>query len=107
MKRKTPQPGPNYQPSVELFRNSEILWEASRVYLSRWDLSPSQFNILNVLCGKAGGCTQVELGRQLIMHRSNVTGLLDRLAARGLVLRRDLRTIAAPSTSCSPLPGKS
>ena len=90
MKRKTPQPGANYEASVELFRISEALWEASRVYLARWDLSPSQFNILNLLHGEPEGCTQVELGRQLIMHRSNVTGLLDRLAARGLVQRRDL-----------------
>ncbi len=90
MKRKTPRPGANYRASVELFRISEALWEASRAYLARWDLSPSQFNILNLLHGEPEGCTQAELGRDLIMHRSNVTGLLDRLAARGLVQRRDL-----------------
>lgn len=67
-----------------------MLWEASRVFLAHWDLSPSQFNILNLLHGPPDGCQQGELSRQLIMHRSNVTGLLDRLSARGLVRRRDI-----------------
>jgi len=83
-------PGPRYSCSIEILRLSEALWNASRVFLSRWDLSPSQFNILNLLRGETAGCTQIELSRQLITHRSNVTGLVDRLAARGLVERRNV-----------------
>ena len=33
--------------------------------------------------------TQIELSRLLIMHRSNVTGLVDRLEKRGLIQRKD------------------
>ncbi|NDF01287.1 MAG: MarR family transcriptional regulator, partial [Verrucomicrobia bacterium] len=54
-----------------------------------WDLSPSQFNLLNVLTDFPDGCTQTDLSRQLIMHRSNVTGLVDRLEERGLVARKE------------------
>jgi DNA-binding MarR family transcriptional regulator len=83
------QPGPRYEALIQVLRTAEKLWNASRVFFNRWELSPSQFNILNVLHDQPDGCTQSELSRQLIMHRSNVTGLVDRLEQRGLVLRKD------------------
>jgi DNA-binding MarR family transcriptional regulator len=82
-------PGPRYQALIELLQTAEALWNASRVFFARWDLSPSQFNILSLLHDQPAGCTQIELSRRLIMHRSNVTGLLDRLEARGLARRQD------------------
>lgn len=82
-------PGPRYQALIELLRTSENLWNASRIFFARWELSPSQFNILNLLADQPEGCTQIELSRHLIMHRSNVTGLVDRLEARGLARRQD------------------
>lgn len=81
--------GPNYKALLHLLRTAETLWNASRVFFARWDISPSQFNVLNLLHGKPTGSSQIELSRELIMHRSNVTGLVDRLQARGLVERRD------------------
>src|ERR1700733_3319928 len=88
MKGKSATPGPRYQALIELLRTAETLWNASRIFFARWDLSPSQFNILNLLYEQPDGCTQIDLSRQLIMHRSNVTGLVDRLEARGLLQRR-------------------
>jgi DNA-binding MarR family transcriptional regulator len=88
MKVPTAASDARYQALLELLRTAETLWNASRVFFARWDLGPSQFNVLNLLCDLPGGCTQVELSRQLIMHRSNVTGLVDRLEARGLVRRQ-------------------
>lgn len=87
MIREKAVPGPHYEALIELLRTSETLWNASRVFFARWDLSPSQFNVLNLLSSMENGCSQTELSRQLIMHRSNVTGLVDRLEARGLVQR--------------------
>jgi DNA-binding MarR family transcriptional regulator len=81
------QPGPRYQALLHLLQTAETLWNASRVFFSRWKLSPSQFNILNLLHAQPEGCSQSELSRDLIMHRSNVTGLIDRLEKRGLVRR--------------------
>lgn len=89
MKRKTTSPGPRYVALIQLLRTAEELWNASRVFFTRWDLSPSQFNLLNVLTDFPNGCTQSDLSRQLIMHRSNVTGLVDRLEERGLVARKE------------------
>jgi DNA-binding MarR family transcriptional regulator len=82
-------PGPRYHALIELLRTAENLWNASRVFFARWDLSPSQFNVLNLLQDHPDGLTQVDLSRRLIMHRSNVTGLVDRLEARHLVRRAD------------------
>src|SRR5437870_315594 len=81
-------PGPRYEALLQLLRTAESLWNASRLFFGRWDLSPSQFNVLNVLEGQREGLSQIELSRQLLMHRSNVTGLVDRLQTRGFV-RRD------------------
>ena len=81
-------PGPRYSATLQLLRTAESLWNGSRLFFARWDLSPSQFNILNLLYGLPEGRSQIGLSRQLIMHRSNVTGLVDRLESRGLVTRR-------------------
>ena len=75
---------------VQLLRTAEVLWEVSRVFFARWDLSPSQFNVLNLLEEHPEGLSQTDLGRQLLTHRSNVTGLIDRLEKRHLVRRRDV-----------------
>lgn len=88
MPAELPKPGPRYRPLLQLLRTAETIWNVSRQFFSRWDLSPSQFNILNLLRGSSEGLTQVELSRELIMHRSNVTGLIDRLEDRGLVQRK-------------------
>lgn len=82
-------PGPHHEALLQLLRTSESIWNASRFFFDQWDLSPSQFNILNVLRDYPDGTTQIELSRTLIMHRSNVTGMIDRLEQRRLVARRD------------------
>jgi DNA-binding MarR family transcriptional regulator len=88
MKKKSGVPGPRYPALLQLLRTAENLWNSSRVFFGRWDLSPSQFNVLNLLRGAPGGLSQVEISRLLIMHRSNATGLIDRLEQRGLLQRR-------------------
>jgi DNA-binding MarR family transcriptional regulator len=82
-------PDPRYQALIQLLRTAETIWNSSHALFARWNLSPSQFNILNLLHGLPGGMNQIELSRQLLMHRSNVTGLVDRLEQRRLVQRCD------------------
>jgi DNA-binding MarR family transcriptional regulator len=89
MKHHRKSPGPKYLALLDLLRTSETIWNASRIFFARWDLSPSQFNVLNLLRDRPDGAIQTELSRELIMHRSNVTGLVDRLEVRGLVRRLD------------------
>lgn len=79
-----------YTTLLQLLRTADSILDASRVFFAPWDLSPSQFNVLNLLYGLPEGLSQTDVGRQLIVHRSNVTGLVDRLEKRGLVKRRAL-----------------
>ena len=90
MRTRAGESHPGYQALMELLRTADTLWNASRVFFERWDLSPSQFNVLNLLHLNPAGLSQTDLSRQLIMHRSNLTGLVDRLEKRGLVARREV-----------------
>ena len=90
MRNKCGEANPRYQALIELLRTADTVWDASRVFFGRWELSPSQFNVLNLLRLNPAGLSQTDLSRQLIMHRSNVTGLVDRLEQRGLVERKDV-----------------
>lgn len=90
MKAASAQPGHSTEALLALLRAADSVWASSRLFFERWDISPSQFNVLNLLRARPDGLSQTELGRQLIMHRSNVTGLVDRLERAGLVSRRDV-----------------
>ncbi len=87
MKAKLDESSPGYRALMQLLRTADAVWNASHGFFERWELSPSQFNILNLLHLNPEGLSQVDLSRELIMHRSNVTGLVDRLEKRGLVAR--------------------
>jgi DNA-binding MarR family transcriptional regulator len=90
MRTRVDENHPGYRALMELLRTADTVWNASRVFFERWDLSPSQFNVLNLLHLNPAGLSQTDLSRQLIMHRSNVTGLVDRLEKRGLVARQEV-----------------
>lgn len=92
MSSKPAPASPRYEALIQLLRTAESLWNASRVFFSRWELGPSQFNVLHLLHQHPDGCAQSELSRELIMHRSNITGLVDRLEERRLVRRVDSTT---------------
>ena len=89
MRTRLDETHPGYRALMQLLRTADTVWNASRVFFERWDLSPSQFNVLNLLHYNPAGLSQTDLSRQLIMHRSNVTGLVDRLEKRGLVERKN------------------
>jgi len=90
MKTMSGHSSPRHQALLQLLRTADTVWDASRIFFERWDLSPSQFNVLNLLYLTPSGISQTDLSRQLIMHRSNVTGLVDRLEKRRLVTRKDV-----------------
>jgi DNA-binding MarR family transcriptional regulator len=90
MKPELDDSNPRYQALLDLLRTADRVWNASRAFFARWELSPSQFNVLNLLRAESEGLSQTDLSRHLIMHRSNLTGLVDRLEQRGLVERREM-----------------
>lgn len=52
-------------------------------------LTGAQYNLLNVVALAENGLSQRELSEHLVVDRSNITGLLDRMEAAGWVERRD------------------
>jgi len=81
-------PGPHYRALLQLLQTAETIWNSSWQFFGRWDLSPAQFNLLNLLTDSKEGLTQSELSRELLTHRSNITGLVDRLERRDLIKRQ-------------------
>ena len=81
--------GTRYQALIQLLRTADALWSASQQFFSQWELSPSQFNVINLLADQSTGLSQSDLSRLMITHRSNVTGLINRLEEKNLVMRTD------------------
>ncbi len=65
-----------------------FLRESQRLFRPH-GLTGSQYNVLNILANEPAGISQRELGDRLVVDRSNVTGLLDRLEKNGWVRRND------------------
>lgn len=65
-----------------------FLRESQRLFRPH-GLTAAQYNVLNVLAPEAAGMSQRELSDHLVVDRSNVTGLLDRMEKAGWVRRDD------------------
>jgi DNA-binding MarR family transcriptional regulator len=67
-----------------------FLRESTRLFRPH-GLTAAQFNVLNLLAGRSDGqgYSQRELADTLVVDRSNVTGLLDRMETAGWVRRAD------------------
>lgn len=65
-----------------------VLRKAGDRFFRAYGLTQCQFNILMVLRHVTpSGCSQTELCRQLLVRGANMTGLMRRLEARGLLRR--------------------
>ena len=65
-----------------------FLRESQRLFRTN-GLTGAQYNVLNILAAEPTGISQRELGDRLVVDRSNVTGLIDRLEKSGWVRRED------------------
>lgn len=65
-----------------------FLRESQRLFRPH-GLTGAQYNVLNLLAARPAGISQRELSDLLVVDRSNVTGLLDRLETAGWVRRAD------------------
>ncbi len=72
---------------LNLTRTASILDDAYAQLFKRHGLRPSSYNVLRILRG-AGACTCSEIHRDMVVRAPDVTRLVDRLGADGLVERR-------------------
>jgi DNA-binding MarR family transcriptional regulator len=68
---------------------SGVLLRESLHFFRPLGVTEAQFNVLNVLASAPTGLSQRELGDVLVVDRSSVTGLLDRMEKAGWVRRED------------------
>jgi len=88
LKLKQPLASVNHEALLSLVRTSSLMQKLSDRFFSRFGLTDVQFNILMILKEHAGeGLSQRELSEHLIVTKSNVVGLVDRLERAGYVKR--------------------
>jgi DNA-binding MarR family transcriptional regulator len=88
---------------LSLLRTAERLSRGVAETLSRVDLTPTQYNALRILRGAGReGASCSEVSERMVTKDSDITRLLDRLEARGLISReretKDRRRIATRIT---------
>jgi len=71
-----------------LAASAALLRESERL-LRPHGLTAAQFNVLRILADEPEGLSQRALGDRLVVDRSSMTGLLDRMEKAGMVRRTD------------------
>jgi DNA-binding MarR family transcriptional regulator len=94
---------PEHEAYLNLVRTATALMRRETEVLKAHELTPAQFNVLRILRGAGSdGLICREIGERMLAWDPDVTKLLDRLEARGLVVRerqpRDRRAIVARVT---------
>lgn len=80
---------PGYRLTVAVFEAADALLRGSQRLFRPHGLTAAQFNVLNLVAKSASGMSQRELSDLLVVDRSNVTGLIDRMEKAGWVRRSD------------------
>ncbi|HLF84978.1 MAG TPA: MarR family transcriptional regulator [Blastocatellia bacterium] len=88
LKLKQPLASVNHEALLSLVRTSALMQKLSDRFFSQFGLTDVQFNILMILKEHgSAGLSQQELSEHLIVTKSNVVGLIDRLERSGYVKR--------------------
>lgn len=82
-------PDPGYELVSAVMATADAFLRESQRLFRPHGLTGSQYNLLNVIAESPSGLSQRELSDRLIVDRSNVTGLIDRMEAAGWVRRTD------------------
>ena len=81
---------PQHEGLLNIFSTGVLLRRRAREFFARHGITEVQFNVLALIyseSGEGGGLSQVELSRLLLVNRSNITSLIDRMEEGGLVRR--------------------
>lgn len=88
LRQRRPFASPAEEAYLNLIRTADQLARHVALVLKPHKLSEAQYNVLRILRGAgAEGHTCSEVGSRLVTHDPDVTRLLDRLEARGLLAR--------------------
>lgn len=104
IKQTKPFASSEVEAALNLLRSSDLIHRELGAILKAHGLSQAQYNILRILRGAGpDGLSCSELGSRLVSYDPDVTRLLDKLEARGLVARsrddRDRRVVVVRITA--------
>jgi DNA-binding MarR family transcriptional regulator len=103
IKQSRPFQSASEEAYLNLLKTADLLSQAVNATLKRFGLSETQYNVLRILRGAGkNGLACREIGSRMVTRDPDITRLLDRLEARGLVVRsreeRDRRIIVTRIT---------
>jgi DNA-binding MarR family transcriptional regulator len=78
-----------YEMTTAVLATADAFLRESQRLFRPHGITAAQYNVLNVLAPEKAGLSQRELSDHLVVDRSNVTGLLDRMERAGWVQRAD------------------
>jgi DNA-binding MarR family transcriptional regulator len=88
---------------LSVVRTADLLAQRMNQFLKRFELSGSQYNVLRILRGSPDGLSCGQIAERMISRDPDVTRLLDKLEARGLIERErnedDRRVVIARITA--------
>jgi DNA-binding MarR family transcriptional regulator len=83
------KPDPGYDLVIQALSVANVMVRESHRLFRPHGISDAQFNVLNVLGPEPAGLSQRALSDVLVVDRSNITGLIDRMTENGWVQRAD------------------
>ncbi|WP_425446213.1 MarR family winged helix-turn-helix transcriptional regulator [Dethiothermospora halolimnae] len=88
---------------IELKKTADILEEVHKTFFDKFHMSATKFNLLVILYSDSKKeLTLSEIGEEMLVTKSNITGLIDRLENQGYVRRerssKDRRKVIAMIT---------
>lgn len=88
LKVKRPISDANHEALLNVIQTASMLQKLSDRFFSRFGVTDAQFNMLMILKDSSEeGLSQQELSQRLIVTKSNVVGLVDRLERAGYLKR--------------------
>lgn len=90
--KTSPFASPEEEAMLNIARTAALIDGIERAFFKRFELSPPAYNLLRILRGNKDrdeglGVRASEIGCQMVVRMPDVTRLVDRLEARGLVER--------------------
>ena len=82
-----------HEAMLSVYFTGQRVAKRARGFFSEYGITEVQYNVLNLLDGqpsRGNGLTQAELSSMMLVDRSNMTGVIDRMEKAGLVERRDV-----------------
>jgi DNA-binding MarR family transcriptional regulator len=88
IKKKQPFDNPEQEATLSIMRTADQLHIRFTRLFRRYGVTGQQFNILRILRGEGAPLPILEIASRMITVVPGITGLIDRLEAAGLVLRK-------------------